>query len=363
VALDLLAQAEHGEDTLVAAVSTDDGLLDDLAVEIGGRLRDRPTVAQAPCALVHAGDLETALAFCEALAPEHLELVGADAEALAPRVRSAGCLFVGASGATAFGDYVAGSNHTLPTGGAARFASGLSVRPLHAPHERGPHRPGGRRPGAARRAVARRGLPCTRVDEAGMRTLAGMSERPTSSAARGDERRASLEGRAGAGRGRASGSFDHMWTCSPARPGGPGRRPRATLDTAPTTPWRTRLSSGRRWTRARRPRGGSPLRHAVVRWTRRGQLRAGRLRRRSPLRRPALHAGGHRRLRARGGRGVLPRRRGSRAADRASRAPGRHERPSHDRGVFKAFARALRVAVSIDPQETGVPSTKGTLTG
>ncbi len=128
VALDLLAQAEHGDDTLVAVVSTEDGLLDDVAVEIGARLRDRQTVAQAPCALVHAADLEAALAFCEALAPEHLELVGADAEALAPRVRSAGCLFVGAAGATAFGDYVAGSNHTLPTGGAARFASGLSVR-------------------------------------------------------------------------------------------------------------------------------------------------------------------------------------------------------------------------------------------
>jgi histidinol dehydrogenase len=54
--------------------------------------------------------------------------VGEAAEALAPRVTRAGCLFVGAASATAFGDYVAGSNHTLPTGGAARFASGLSAR-------------------------------------------------------------------------------------------------------------------------------------------------------------------------------------------------------------------------------------------
>jgi histidinol dehydrogenase len=128
VALDLLAQAEHGEETLVAAVAASDGLLDDVAVEIGARLRERPTVAQAACALVHAADLEAALAFVEALAPEHLQLIGAEAEALAPRVRSAGCLFVGAASATAFGDYVAGSNHTLPTDGAARFASGLSVR-------------------------------------------------------------------------------------------------------------------------------------------------------------------------------------------------------------------------------------------
>ena len=128
VALDLLAQAEHGEDSPVAAVSADEQWLDDLAVEIGARVRDRPTVAEAPCALVHAADLETGLAFCEGFAPEHLELHGAQAEALAPRVRSAGCVFVGPQAATAFGDYVAGSNHTLPTDGAARFASGLSVR-------------------------------------------------------------------------------------------------------------------------------------------------------------------------------------------------------------------------------------------
>jgi histidinol dehydrogenase len=77
--------------------------------------------------LIAASDLDTALAFAEALAPEHLELVGEAAEALAPRVTRAGCLFVGAASATAFGDYVAGSNHTLPTDGAARFASGLTV--------------------------------------------------------------------------------------------------------------------------------------------------------------------------------------------------------------------------------------------
>jgi histidinol dehydrogenase len=53
--------------------------------------------------------------------------MGEAAEALAPRIRNAGCLLVGAASGTAFGDYVAGSNHTLPTGGAARFASGLGV--------------------------------------------------------------------------------------------------------------------------------------------------------------------------------------------------------------------------------------------
>jgi histidinol dehydrogenase len=123
VALDLLAQAEHGPDSLVVAVSPDPGFLDALADALG------PEPAEAPCALVAVPDGDAALAVAEAIAPEHLQLVGAQAEALAPRVRSAGCLFVGLASATAFGDYVAGSNHVLPTGGAARFASGLS--PAH----------------------------------------------------------------------------------------------------------------------------------------------------------------------------------------------------------------------------------------
>jgi histidinol dehydrogenase len=111
--LDLMAQAEHGEGSLVVAVSDDDAVLAALTeVSVG----------------VKTDGMEAALAFAEALAPEHLQLAGAAAEQLAPRVRSAGCLFVGAESGTAFGDYVAGSNHTLPTDGAARFGSGLSAR-------------------------------------------------------------------------------------------------------------------------------------------------------------------------------------------------------------------------------------------
>ena len=127
IALDLLAQAEHGADSLVAAVSADTALLDAVGRELQALFHDRPTVSGGPKVLVQANGIEAALAFSEALAPEHLELVGEAAEALAPRVRRAGCLFVGAASATAFGDYVAGSNHTLPTDGAARFASGLNV--------------------------------------------------------------------------------------------------------------------------------------------------------------------------------------------------------------------------------------------
>jgi histidinol dehydrogenase len=127
IALDLLAQAEHGTDSLVVAVSDDRALLDAVGRELQALFGSRPTVSGGPKVLVDAIDLEAALAFAEALAPEHLQLIGGAAEALAPRVARAGCLFVGVESGTAFGDYVAGSNHTLPTAGAARFASGLTT--------------------------------------------------------------------------------------------------------------------------------------------------------------------------------------------------------------------------------------------
>lgn len=126
IALDLLAQAEHGESSLVVAISPDPQLLDAIVDCVEELVPDRPTVADAPFAAVLAADAKSAVELADAIAPEHLELVGTEAEQLAGKVRSAGCVFVGRDAATAFGDYVAGSNHVLPTGGAARFASGLS---------------------------------------------------------------------------------------------------------------------------------------------------------------------------------------------------------------------------------------------
>lgn len=126
LALDLLAQAEHGPDSLVAVISQDPDLLELIGVAVQRFTAERPSVQDAPLALVHTETVEDAVALAEAIAPEHLELVGPLAEALADRVRAAGCLFVGPAAATAFGDYVAGSNHILPTGGAARFQSAVS---------------------------------------------------------------------------------------------------------------------------------------------------------------------------------------------------------------------------------------------
>jgi histidinol dehydrogenase len=147
VQLDLAAQAEHGPGTIVVAASDDPALLDAIDFDPG----------EAVCALVDLPDMEAGLQLANDFAPEHLELVGEAAEALAPRVRSAGCVFVGANGATAFGDYVAGSNHCLPTGGAARFASGLSAR-----HFR--RRMSEVRIGDAAKALAQAGVPIAEAE-------------------------------------------------------------------------------------------------------------------------------------------------------------------------------------------------------
>ena len=121
LALDLLAQAEHGPGSLVVGLSTSGELIDALAA----RLRDAPDTG-AEARLIQVGELEHALTISERFAPEHLQLCGKASEALAARATAAGCVLVGPSSGTAYGDYIAGSNHVLPTGGAARFASSLS---------------------------------------------------------------------------------------------------------------------------------------------------------------------------------------------------------------------------------------------
>ena len=124
-ALDLCAQAEHGDGALlVAAVELH--VLDAVAEATERLAAERPGVsASAPLALVHVPDSSDAVDLCNAFAPEHLEIFEEDAELLAERITTAGCVFAGRWGATAFGDYAAGSNHVLPTGGAGRFTGPL----------------------------------------------------------------------------------------------------------------------------------------------------------------------------------------------------------------------------------------------
>ena len=121
LALDLLAQAEHGPGTLVIAISDSAAVLS----ELGKRIAEAPE-SDAVARLLEVNDLDEGLELAQALAPEHLQLAGPQAERLAPEITRAGAVFVGNASGTAFGDYIAGSNHVLPTGGAARFASALS---------------------------------------------------------------------------------------------------------------------------------------------------------------------------------------------------------------------------------------------
>jgi histidinol dehydrogenase len=126
IALDLLAQAEHGEDSPLWLISPDAALVDAVIAEVERLAPLRSSAADAELQALAVESISEALGIAERVAPEHLELVGAEAQALADRVTRAGCVFVGAGAGTAFGDYVAGSNHVLPTGGAARFQSALS---------------------------------------------------------------------------------------------------------------------------------------------------------------------------------------------------------------------------------------------
>lgn len=125
IALDVCAQAEHGEDSPLIVASPDRALLERVGDLVEELVAERPSVADAPLALVATSGVEAALSLADAVAPEHLELAFEGADAIAARGRVAGCVFVGGGGATAFGDYAAGSNHVLPTGGAARFGGPL----------------------------------------------------------------------------------------------------------------------------------------------------------------------------------------------------------------------------------------------
>ena len=135
VAADLLAQAEHGPDTLSLLVTADADLAAAVGVEVSLQAANLPAHRQRDAleALARSGgpvlcaDLHAAVAFAERLAPEHLALQGALAEALAGTIRRAGAVFVGAWSPVAAGDYAAGTNHILPTAGTARFASALSA--------------------------------------------------------------------------------------------------------------------------------------------------------------------------------------------------------------------------------------------
>ncbi|MBX6377661.1 MAG: histidinol dehydrogenase, partial [Clostridia bacterium] len=132
VAADLIAQAEHDRRALAVCFTPDRRLAEGVLAALARQLAAAPRRELAGAALerggvVLTGDLEEAVALADDLAPEHLHLYIRDAEAWLPRVRRAGAVFLGAWATVPAGDYAVGTNHVLPTGGTARFASGLGV--------------------------------------------------------------------------------------------------------------------------------------------------------------------------------------------------------------------------------------------
>lgn len=133
VASDLLAQAEHGEDASAVLVTTSERLAGAVAAELGKQAAELARIGVIEKSLAQYGaiiivaDLDEACALVNDLAPEHLEIMSRDDEGIASRVRHAGAIFFGEQTPEAVGDYLAGPNHVLPTGGAARFSSALGV--------------------------------------------------------------------------------------------------------------------------------------------------------------------------------------------------------------------------------------------
>jgi histidinol dehydrogenase len=133
IAADLLAQAEHDAAAQAILITDDVALADAVERAVEGQLKTLPrgSVAGASWrdfgAIILVGRLDDAVALTDAIAPEHLEIETHDPEPLAAKIRNAGAIFLGAHTPEAIGDYVAGSNHVLPTARSARFSSGLGV--------------------------------------------------------------------------------------------------------------------------------------------------------------------------------------------------------------------------------------------
>lgn len=133
IAADLLAQAEHDAAAQSILITDSQGLADAVEEAAARQLQTLPRSAIAGAswhnfgAIILVNNLEESVALADRIAPEHLEIMTADAESLAQRIRNAGAIFIGPHTPEAIGDYVGGTNHVLPTARSARFSSGLSV--------------------------------------------------------------------------------------------------------------------------------------------------------------------------------------------------------------------------------------------
>ena len=352
-------------DSPLIVASPDVALLDRIAELVDELAAERPSVADAPLALVATPGSSAALTLADAVAPEHLELAfeGADENAARGADRRAACSS-GAGGATAFGDYAAGSNHVLPTGGAARFGGPLGPAHVPAPdlgrhaarrRRRGPRaprrRPGPRRGLSRARRVgrgARRADPqrCT----AGLQVICEPMSRTAEISRKTSETEVTVALDLDGGEVSAStgvGFLDHMLELL-GRHGRLGLRVEASGDLetgAHHTVEDVGIALGQALDRALGDRAGIrrygymavPMDEAL------GMCAidiSGRPLCLFEADLPAVSIAG---LRHRAGRGVLPRRRHQREADPAPRDALRLQRPPHDRGVLQGV-RAGRCA-------------------
>ncbi len=133
IAADLLAQAEHDASAQALLITDSDEIAAGVERALESQLATLPRKAIAAAswrdfgAIIRVADIEDAVPLANAIAAEHLEIMVADAEALAERITNAGAIFLGSHTPEAIGDYVGGSNHVLPTARSARFSSGLGV--------------------------------------------------------------------------------------------------------------------------------------------------------------------------------------------------------------------------------------------
>ena len=236
VAADLLSQAEHDAAAQVLLVTTAEALAEGVAAELARQLSDLPRargcarIARVMHGSSRSSDLDAAAEIANLYAPEHLSLAVADPDALLPLIRNAGAVFAGRLAAETFGDYLAGSSHVLPTDGAARAWSGVSVYTFLkamtvqtvTPEAARRHRRPGGRAGAARRArgacagrrraaASRRGMTVAR-QAPGAPAKSWRCRRSTSPRnancglrRRRDQARRQRESLSAAGRGRAGG--------------------------------------------------------------------------------------------------------------------------------------------------------------
>lgn len=134
IAADLISQAEHDPNAASVLITDSDDLADRVRVHLSAQIattkhadRVREALAGQQSGTILVDDVEHGIAVCDAYAAEHLEIQTTDAALVASRIRNAGAVFVGDYSPVSLGDYCAGSNHVLPTGGTASFASGLNV--------------------------------------------------------------------------------------------------------------------------------------------------------------------------------------------------------------------------------------------